>query len=201
LRPSALALHSLYVRLNPRTTCVAILRHAMRRTLCLGLLAIGLTAIAGTATAASSSDGTLSIKRGDGLLDLALRGAIVGRLGRGELALEIPISRDCADLKVWGAEAKDPEEIYYDPEDGTIYKRCEFAGRAIRFRVVGKIVLEVRKGRNLHLSAVGRGAGRVDGVGGADGVWSLDGRDPRSLPNVAVEFELGTDPDSDAAAG
>ena len=172
----------------------------MRRTLCFGVLAIGLTILAGTAAAAAPSDGTLSIKRGDGLLDLTIRGAIVGRLGRGELALEIPISRDCEDLKVWGAEEEDPEEIYYDPDEGSIYKRCEFSGRAIRFRVVGRITLEVRKGRNLHLSAVGRGTGRIDGAGGADGVWSLEGRDPRSLPNGPVEFEFGTDPDSDAAA-
>lgn len=188
------------MRLNLRTTGVAILRTAMRRTLCLGLLALGLTTLAGTASAAASSDGTLSIKRGEGLLDLAIRGAVVGRLGRGELALEIPIERSCADLKVWGAEEEDPEEVQYDFDEGTLVKRCEFSGRAIRFRVVGKVVLEIRRGRNLHLSAVGRGAGRIDGRGGADGVWSLDGDEARSLPNLPVEFELGTDPDSDAAA-
>jgi hypothetical protein len=163
----------------------------MRRTLCLGLLAIGLTVVVGTAGAAAPSEGTLSIKRGDGRVALDIRGAILGRLARGELDLYIPASRNCDDLKVWGAEEEDPPE--FDITTGEPFFICGFAGKGIRFRLVGSIGMEVRRGRDLFLSAVGRGTGEIDGAGWPkDGVWSLDGDEPRSLPNALRKFTLGS---------
>lgn len=165
----------------------------MRRTFCFAMLVVGLGALAGTTLAAplpaAAEEGTLSIKRGDGLLDLEMRGAILGRMGKGELAIEIPFERSCEDLKVWGAEEEEPEAIDFDPVTG-VFKRCEYAGKGIRFRIVGRLVVEIRKGRNFFISAVGRGKGRIDGIGGADGVWSLNGEDPNSLPNKPTAFEL-----------
>lgn len=165
----------------------------MRRTVCFAMLVLGLGVLAATALAASPADagdeGTLSIKRADGLLDLEMRGAVLGRMGRGELAVEIPFDRSCEDLKVWGAEDEEPEAVDFDPVVG-VFKRCEYAGKGIRFRIGGRLVVEIRKGRNFFISAVGRGTGRIDGIGGADGVWSLNDADPRSLPNKPTPFEL-----------
>jgi hypothetical protein len=163
----------------------------MRRTLCLGLLAIGLTLVVGTAGAAAPSDGTLSIKRGDGRLILDMHGAVIGRLQRGDLDVVIAASRSCDNLRVWGAE--DEESAFEPIAVGEPVYICSFSGVGIRFRLVGEIRLEVRRGRNLFLSAVGRGSGEIDGAGGnTDGVWARDGDEPRSLPNIARWFTLGT---------
>lgn len=162
----------------------------MRRTLCFGLLAVGLTLAVATAGAAPPSDGTLSVKRGDGRLALDMHGAILGRLASGNLEVYIPTSRNCEDLKVWGAEEEDVP--LFDMSTGEPFFICGFSGKGIRFRLVGNIGLEIRKGRNLFLSAVGRGTGEIDGTGGnRDGVWALDGDEPRSLPNTVRRFTLG----------
>jgi hypothetical protein len=91
---------------------------------------------------------------------------------------------------VWGAEAEDPPE--YDMSTGEPFYICGYSGKGIRFRLVGEIGLEIRKGRDLFLSAVGRGTGEIDGAGGMrDGVWALDGNEYSSLPNAARKFTLG----------
>jgi hypothetical protein len=163
----------------------------MRRTLCLGLLATGLMVLVATAAATPPSDGTLSIKRGDGRFVLDIRGAVVGRVTRGELEVFIPVGRDCEDLKVWGAEEEEPP--VFDPSTGELFLICGFEGRGIRFRLVGDIGLEIRKGRDLFLSAVGRGTVEIDGAGGTrDGVYAVDGEPRGSLPNTLRRFNLGT---------
>lgn len=157
------------------------------------MLVVGFGALAAGASAeppaGDAQEGTLSIKRADGLLDLEMRGAILGRIGTGNLAIEIPFDRDCEDLRVWGAEEEEPEAVDFDPVAG-VFKRCEYAGKGIRFRIAGRLVVEIRRGRNFFISAVGRGTGRIDGIGGADGVWSLNGDPSNSLPNKPTAFEL-----------
>jgi hypothetical protein len=161
----------------------------MRRTLRLGLLAVALLALAGTAGATAPADGTLSIKRGSGKLGLAMRGAVIGRLKSGDLDVVIPLPRSCEELYVWGHEDEDPPE--FDLSTGQPMFLCSFSGKGIRFRVVGNIGIEIRKGRGLFMTAVGRGCGWIDGTGGTDGVWSRDEGDYQSLPNVERVFELG----------
>ena len=171
----------------------------MRRTLCLGLLALGFVALAGTAGAAPPNEGTLSIKRGQGRVALDMRGAVLGRLAKGELDILVPAWRPggCADLNVWGAEEEDSPLLDFSTGEMTFV--CGFAGKGIRFRVVGSIGIEVRKGRGLFLSAVGRGTGEIDGAGGnGDGVWALDDGELASLPNTLRKFTLGRPLEPDA---
>jgi hypothetical protein len=170
----------------------------MRRTLCLGMLALGVVALAGTAGAAPG-EGALSIKRGDGRVALDMRGAVLGRLAKGELDIYVPAWRPggCADLKVWGAEEEASPLL--DFSTGEMFFVCGFSGKGIRFRVIGSIGLEVRKGRGLFLSAVGRGTGQIDGAGGnSDGVWALDDGELASLPNTLKKFTLGRQLEPDA---
>lgn len=161
----------------------------MRRALCLGLLVIGAATLVGTAGGAPPTTGTLSVKRGSGWLALDIRGAVLGWMARGELEVLIPHAT-CEELKVWGAEGELPPE--FDMSTGVPMFACRFVGKGIRFRLVGNIGMEVRRVRNLHLSAVGRGTGEIDGAGGqTDGVWSLDDAEATSLPNTLRRFTLG----------
>jgi hypothetical protein len=172
----------------------------MRRTLCLGLLALGFVVLAGTAGAAPPSEGTLSIKGGQGDVTLDMRGAVLGRLAKGKLDIVVPAWRPggCAALNVWGAEEEESPLTQLEPTTGEMTFVCGFAGKGIRFRVIGSIVLEVRKGRGLFLSAVGRGTGEIDGLGGnSDGLWALDDGDFASLPNALRRFPLGRPLESD----
>lgn len=165
----------------------------VRRTLCGALLVIAAGAAGATAWAAGApaGEGTLSVRRGDGLLLLEMRGVAIGRLGKGNLSVEIPASRTCDDLKVWGAEEEDPPEVELVDDERVII--CGFSGRSIRFRLTGKLFLEITEARNLHLSAAGRGWGLLEGIGGADGMWSLNGHRERGVPNVPTAFALEPD--------
>lgn len=167
---------------------------AVRRTLCLALLVVAAGAVGATAWASTpATEGTLSIKRGDGMVVLEMRGAAIGRIGKGDLSVEIPASRTCEELKVWGAEDEDPPE--YEIVDDDLVIICGFSGKGIRFRLHGKLYIEITAALNVHLSAAGHGWGLVEGAGGADGVWSLNGRRERNLPNVVTDFLL--DPPED----
>lgn len=190
-------LHSSYVALNPPTTGCGRIRN-VRRTLCLTLLLVAAGAlVAGAYATTPAAEGNLSIKRGDGLLILDMRGAAVGRIGRGDLIVQIPASRECGDLKVWGADEEEPSE--FEIVDGEPVVICGYSGSGIRFRLVGKLGLEITNAHNLFLSAAGRGEGWVEGLGGADGVWSLNGRKERSLPNTVRRFDLLPDEDARSA--
>lgn len=173
--------------LNQRTTAwVRII--GVRRTLCLALLVGAAGVVGGTTWAAPAAEGTLSIKRGFGMLVLEIRGAAIGRIGKGELTVEIPASRSCDELKVWGADEQAAPAIELMADETVVL--CGYSGRDIRFRLTGKFFLEITSARNLHLSAAGRGWGFVEGAGRADGVWSLNGRRERNLPDIVTEFVL-----------
>jgi hypothetical protein len=112
--------------------------------------------------------------------------------GDGTLALVSPTIDDCDALGVWGADRSGSRSL----RDGTT--TCVFASllttrEAIRFRLVlgPDESLVVRNGNGLSLSAVGQGTGTIKGVGGFDGVFSLNGGLFRSLPDTGLTFALG----------
>jgi len=163
----------------------------VRRTFCIALLvALGLVA-AGAASATAADEGTLSIKRGDGEFTLDMRGVAIGRLLSGILIVEIPASRTCDDLKVWGADDEDPDEFQIIDGEPTIV--CGYSGNKIRFRLAGRLGINISDANNLFLSAVGRGELLVQGAGGKDGVMSLNGRADKNLPNKLSSFVLEPD--------
>jgi hypothetical protein len=176
--------------------------NGVRRTLWLALVVLAFGVAAATAYATPVNEGTLSIKRGDATLLLDMRGVAIGRLTRGVIAIDVPASRKCESLKVWGydeVEAVEPE--WYDElAEGEPFVKCEYTSRdntrAVRFRLTGKIRLDIKRARNLHLSAAGRGWGIIEGNGGADGVWSRNGRPERSIPDVVKFFDLQPDEES-----
>jgi hypothetical protein len=140
------------------------------------------------ALAADSLDGTLSVKRGRGLVVTKLRGTVIGRVARdGRVQI-----RDFRPL-----DGNDPQltcrtRIRHIGAGTWVCK-----GRNIGFRVDdGRFNVSVR-GTGISISAVGHGLVVVDGAGDTgvnDGVMSIDDGPYESLPDVSTTFSLGTQP-------
>jgi hypothetical protein len=187
-------LHFSYVPLNERTSRPPILPGAMRRTLCFAMLAALLVPAAALAERDAPTvpgDGTLSVRNGDGTLRLEMRGVALGRMTSGVIEVLIPLERDCSDLNVAGAEGRDESAAWVD-EDSLVWV-CKFADRrgGLRFRLSGQQTIRFKRMRNLNMSVVGRGSGRIRGTGDADGTYSLNGDDFVSLPDDPDDFVLG----------
>lgn len=152
-------------------------------------------ALAGTATAtavrrAPSDDGTLSIRDGKASMQLRMRGAVIGRIARGQLTVTDPLT-DTATVVVRGAERQ------RDVNDRT----TTYAGTDIRFRIVDeqRVVVRLVNAKGINLSAVGRGEGWLDGAGDREGVdfdgyFSQNGAPYRSIPDDRVRIELDGSP-------
>jgi hypothetical protein len=136
-------------------------------------------------------DGTLSIRDGRGSVVVHARGAVIGQLTRfernGRLVIEVPDTDDDSEPKVVGADWVRARA------DGTLV----YGGKGIRFRFIdGRFVLRVRNAVGLQLSVVGKGKVRLDGAGSLttglvyDGVYSLNGEAPESLPDEPETVQL-----------
>lgn len=169
------------------TRRVPILR-AMRKTfLLLALLALTLPVAAHAWT--SAGDGTLSVEDGRGKVNLDLRGGVIGRIDRGTITVYDKTPGDANFPVVTGADQ--PELVLAD--NGIRYR-----GVGLRFRVIGGGFRLVIQGRGIDLSAVGKGAGFIEGDTFEPGVYSLDGADCRKsrascdpLPEPGIRFRLG----------
>jgi hypothetical protein len=133
---------------------------------------------------ADDNDGTLSVKAGVGRVNVNFSGAAVGRLGHGRITANDPVPSDGAGVLFWGCS-----KLRDTSASTTI---C--SGDNIRFRAIGgKYVILVR-GSGIYLSVVGHGTVAIDGGGGnplvADGVYSLNDKPYRSLPNSLTVFTL-----------
>jgi hypothetical protein len=152
-------------------------------TLLCFLVALG----AAPAEAGAPGDGTLSVRDGKGLVQLSSRGTMIGRIAAGKLTVTDPNPNDARRPIVLGAERRTISRN----QKTTIY-----TGKDIRVRITGGLAHVRFEGRGIHLSAVGRGSGLVDGVGDPttgiffDGVWSLNDEDYHSLPDELERFDL-----------
>ena len=154
----------------------------MRPALLTFLLALLLPAAAAAAVRAPG-DGSLSVRDGDGMVTLVVRGAAIGRFDSGVLTVAVA-DGDCDGPLVWGAERERPVIDHL----GQIVA-CVFSGQNVRFRLVGgKQDLRIQRGRDIDLSAVGRGFGSIRGIGGQ---YSLNGDAYVPLPDDVRRFSLG----------
>lgn len=187
-------LHFPYDPLNHATPTESILDHVMRRTLLFTLLAALAVPAAALASQAAPGDGTLSVREGEGTVQLQLRGAILGRIGSGSLWIDDPKAGHCDGPLVWGADVESTRAVFVN---GEIELRCIYTGTNIRFRLVGgDHDISIVRGRDVAISAVGRGMAFLKGRGAftglPDGTYSVDGRDYVSLPDIGREIEIGT---------
>jgi hypothetical protein len=152
-------------------------------TLLCFLVALG----AAPAEAAAPGDGTLSIRDARGMVQLTSRGTMIGRIASGKLTVIDPNPYDNRRAIVLGAEKRVTSRNL---------KTTVYSGQDIRLRVTGGRANVRFNGRGIHLSAVGRGSGLLDGTGDVstgvffDGVWSLNDEDYHSLPDVLTGFDL-----------
>jgi hypothetical protein len=151
------------------------------------LLFLGLVAalsVPAVVTAASLTDGTLSVKRGRATINIKLRGTVIGRMASGTIRIRdlgpyddsIPQIRHC--------------RLRY-PNSTTI--AC--TGKKIVFRAVdGRFVVRL-KGSGIYLSAVGRGTVTVTGAANPNfpnGVMSVDNGPYQPIPDFETTFTLGS---------
>jgi len=167
----------------------------MRRTLLISLLATLAVPAAAVASSASPGDGTLSVREAEGTIQLELRGAVLGRIGSGALWIDDPKAGHCDGPLVWGADVEKPR-FTVDAETGLTTLRCVYTGANMRFRLVGgDHDIHIVRGRDVSISAVGRGKGFLKGTGGtSDGTYALDARDYVSLPDEGRKITIGAPP-------
>jgi hypothetical protein len=148
-----------------------------------------LLALAGALTlpaalpAATGTDGTLSVKRGHGLVVLKLRGTAIGSLAVGSVRI-----RDLAPNDGQSPRFRHCRTIRTLSPSTTLCK-----GRKLSFRALdGRYTVTVR-GSGLFLSAVGHGTVMFDGADTAPtGLMSFDGASYQPIPVDPTTYPLGT---------
>jgi len=156
----------------------------MKRILGLTLLLFACTvplALAG----GTPTDGTLSVKRGRGMLTLKVTGTVIGRVANGRVQVRDFKPGD-GNNPQWGCKwHRISRQVTY----------CK--GRNLGFRVEdGRFTINVR-GSGISISAVAHGQVDVDGAGDTgvnDGVMSIDDGTYQSLPDFLTTFSLGQPP-------
>jgi hypothetical protein len=169
---------------------VAILMRPMRNAAFIVLLAGLLVAPAAASLAARSGDERLSISDARGLVWIEARGALIGRLDKGQIPVTDLTPLDANDPVVYGCE----EVWFRGPAD-----ICR--GEDIRFRLIGGRWRINIRGAGIDVSAAARGRVLLDGEGMRTGVYSTSGVDCRTaaedcapVPDDEVSFLLGTPP-------
>ena len=156
----------------------------MRRLLLL-ILVLSACTVPLALAAGTPTDGTLSVKRGKGVLTLKVTGTIIGHVNNGRVQIRDFRPNDGNDPQWSCKRHRLSKQVSY----------CK--GRNLGFRVEdGRFTVTVR-GTGISISAVGRGEGDVDGTGDTgvnDGVMSIDAAPYQSLPDFPTTFFLGPPP-------
>jgi hypothetical protein len=125
------------------------------------------------ASGGKKADGTLSVQDGKGVVQIAARGTIIGRIDQGTVLAIDRNPNDGSTPIVKGGRVR-----------LVTLTRQVHQGRNIRFRLVGGFYRLKVQGRGISLSAVGRGAVTLNGDERfADtGLYSLNGGDWVPVP-------------------
>jgi hypothetical protein len=148
---------------------------------CLGLL----FALPSVAAGGKKADGTLSIQNGKGVVQIAARGSVIGRIDQGTVLAIDRNPYDGSTAIVKGGHLR-----------VLTATRQLRQGRNIRFRLVGGFYRLKVQGRGISLSAVGRGSVTLNGDERfADtGLYSLNGGDWIPVPYDAETVQLAAPP-------
>jgi len=179
-----------------RTPRISILVR-MRLRLLLRLVAVSgaallllLPPVAGGARKPRAGDGTLSVQGGRGIVQIAARGSIIGRINQGQVKVIDRDPYDAAVPVVRGGRCR-PRQC----NETTIVRQ----GRNIRFRLVGGFFRLKVNGRGIELAAVGHGSVTLNGDERfADtGLYSLNGDDLLPVPYEPETMQLAAPPPGD----
>jgi hypothetical protein len=147
--------------------------------------------VTGTAAGRSGgpNDGTLTVKNSDGrIMIMGFKGAVIGRLDKGQVTIKDPNPNDGIGPIVTGA----------DVTQSLNDKTTRYSGSNVRFRMIGGSSITVF-GTDINLSAIGRGLIQLNGALGArgnvdDGTYAVNGA-TQPFPPFQFTFPL------DAQAG
>jgi hypothetical protein len=148
---------------------------------CCALVLFALPAVAGGARQ-RPNDGTLSVRAAKGVVQVAARGTIIGRLTKGQVLVQHPPALSPV---VKGGRLRQLTN-----------KRVMRQGRNIRFRLTGGFYRLRVSGRGIEINAVGRGSVTMDGDERyADtGLYSLNGDDFLPVPYERETVQLTAPP-------
>ncbi len=167
----------------------------MRLAKLLLLSVLAATIVVGAATAADGrphppvEEGTLSVRDGRAMIQLRMKGSVIGRLAKGSVTVTDSLAgTTMVVVRGWDSRAVNGRTTIY-------------TGRGIRIRIADDRRFTVRiSGKGINFSAVGIGEGWMDGFGDPDGgifydgTYSLNGVDHPTLPNARTRFELAAPP-------
>jgi hypothetical protein len=151
----------------------------MRLTLLLcTLFALTLPVFAGASTRATG-DGTLAVTNADGFVRIQARGGVIGRCDSCSFVLQDLTDADLIVPVVSGAEQR------VDTDNDGVSE--VYSGTNIRFRQVGGAFLLRIKGKDVDLSAVGRGWVKIRGTAGT---YAVNDGAPEKVPAELRQFSL-----------
>jgi hypothetical protein len=137
------------------------------------------------------TNGTLSILRGKGKIDLQATGAVIAKIRKGKVKVKIYKGRHRR------GKGKG-QVIIHMRGKGTIRHKADgtivYNGKNIRIRIVDQKFRVQINGVGIHLSAVARGTCTLLASPTAvdPGEFSLNGGDYQSLPQDATTYQLGS---------
>lgn len=154
----------------------------MRRVLFACALVSLAVPAAGLASRAAKGDGTLVVRNGTGVLNVAATGTVIGSCDRCTIWIDDPEPGDGSGPIVSGFEGKRA-----DITD----TKSRWDGTDVRFRLVGGFARTRVRGSGIDLFVVGRGSVTVRGFLNNVGMYAVDGGERRALPFDPLTFQLG----------
>jgi subtilisin family serine protease len=146
----------------------------------LGVLAVPFLSGAAFATSTSSSDGALAVKNADGRLIFNGRGAVIGRLDKGQVTIKDPNPYDGTGPIVTGA----------DSTQSIGDRTTRYSGTNIRFRIIGGTFTVSVFATGIDASVIGKGLVTLDGTSTTDGTYALNGGTSNAFPAFRLTFPL-----------
>lgn len=150
------------------------------------LALVAMLAVPAVVTAASRTDGSLSVKRGRATITIKLkRGTVIGSMASGTIRIRDLGPYDSAIPQIRHCRLRYPDSM-------TI--AC--TGKKITFRAVDGRFTTHLKGSGIFLSAVGRGSVTITGADNPrfpnNGQMSLDGGAYQPISGLETTFTLGS---------
>jgi hypothetical protein len=161
----------------------------MRRLLgAIGVLVLALPAAAAGALGRGPGDGTLVVDNANGVVNLAIRGGVIGRFDQGTIVVVDPVEGDGPAPVLNGCEFK--------IRLTTKKTECDSSGSEVRFRLIGGLFRVHIDAIGVDVSVVGRGSAELDGSGYTPqpGRYSLNGGPYRAVPKSPTQLTLGPFP-------
>jgi hypothetical protein len=154
----------------------------MRRVLfACALFTLAVPAV-GLASRAAKGDGTLVVKNGSGVVNVAATGTVIGSCDKCTIWIDDPEPGDGSGPIVTGFEGKRA-----DITD----TKSRWDGNDVRFRLIGGFARTRVRGSGIELYVVGQGSITVRGFLNNVGTFAVDGGERRALPFEPLTFQLG----------